>query len=108
MDDHLLFFDEMILSAEDNSDELVHDQQRDQVAGTIKENFLKAQDIMKHFDDKNMVERSFELGDMVYLNLDLDRHTSLSLHRCLKLHLNIMYLLRFCQSGKLFSQDFAP
>jgi hypothetical protein len=29
MDDHLLFFDEMILSAEDNSDELVHDQQRD-------------------------------------------------------------------------------
>lgn len=41
---------------------------------------------MKHYADKRRKEREFSIGDMVYLKLQPYRHTSLSLHRQLKLH----------------------
>ena len=41
---------------------------------------------MKHFADKKRREREFTVGNMVYLKLQPYRHTSLSLHRHLKLH----------------------
>ena len=52
----------------------------------IKDNLLKAQARIKQQADKHRTERSFELGDMVYLKIQPYRHTSLSIHRSLKLH----------------------
>lgn len=52
----------------------------------IKNNLLKAQERMKYYADKKRKEREFSEGDMVYLKLQPYRHTSLSLHRHLKLH----------------------
>lgn len=52
----------------------------------IKDNLAKAQARIKHQADKNRSERQIEVGDMVYLKLQPYRHTSLSTHKCLKLH----------------------
>ena len=52
----------------------------------IKDNLLKAQARIKHQADKHRVERQLEVGDMVYLKLQPYRHSSLSIHRSLKLH----------------------
>jgi ribosomal protein L21E len=52
----------------------------------IKDTPLKAQARIKQQADKHRVERAFEIGDMVYLKIQPYRHTSLSAHRCLKLH----------------------
>ena len=52
----------------------------------IKENLTKAQERMKHFADKKRTDRELAVGDMVYLKIQLYRHTSLSIHRHLKLH----------------------
>jgi hypothetical protein len=41
---------------------------------------------MKKYADKHRKERTFEIGDMVYLKIQPYRHTSLSIHRSLKLH----------------------
>lgn len=41
---------------------------------------------MKHYVDKKRKERVFQEGDMVYLKIQPYRHTSLSIHRHLKLH----------------------
>ena len=41
---------------------------------------------MKSQADKHRQERTLEVGDMVYLKLQPYRHTSLNLHKCLKLH----------------------
>ncbi|XP_010230065.1 uncharacterized protein LOC104582310 [Brachypodium distachyon] len=61
--------------------------QRCQVAlQIIKDNLLKAQHRVKYYADKNRVERTLNVGDMVYLKIQPYRHTSLSLHRSLKLH----------------------
>lgn len=40
---------------------------------------------MTHFANKNRSERQLELGDMVYLKIQPYRHSSLSIHRCIKL-----------------------
>ena len=77
---------EMMLPSEEAGDTFTPDEQRAQIATQIKENLAKAQERMKHFADKNRVDRSFDIGDMVYLKLQPYRHTSLSIHRCLKLH----------------------
>lgn len=53
----------------------------------IKDNLLKAQERMKSYADKKRIEREFLVGDMVYLKIQHYRHTSLSLHRSLKLNL---------------------
>lgn len=68
---------------EDNDNLL---QNREVALEIIKQNLLKAQARMKHYADKKRKEREFSEGDMVYLKLQPYRHTSLSLHRHLKLH----------------------
>ena len=59
---------------------------RDTIAQQIKDNLLKAQERMKFFGDKKRSERQLAVGDMVYVKLQPYRHTSLSIHRHLKLH----------------------
>jgi hypothetical protein len=56
------------------------------IALQIKANLQKAQDRMKLQADKHRQERQLEVGDMVYLKLQPYRHTSLSIHICLKLN----------------------
>lgn len=57
----------------------------EQIAAQIKANLLKAQERMKHYADKKRSERSLDMGDMVYIKLQPYKHTTLSIHRCLKL-----------------------
>lgn len=56
------------------------------VMEVIKHNLSKAQARMKQYADQKKKEREFIVGDMVYLKLQPYRHTSLSLHKHLKLH----------------------
>lgn len=58
----------------------------EQTAAHIKDNLLKAQARMKHYADQKRSERTLAVGDMVYLKLQPYRHTTLSIHRHLKLH----------------------
>ena len=51
----------------------------------LKENLLRAHNLMKQYADKNRSERSFEVGDLVYLKLQPYRQTSIALRRNLKL-----------------------
>jgi hypothetical protein len=41
---------------------------------------------MVQFANRNRSERLLEIGDMVYLKVQPYRHSSLSIHRCIKLH----------------------
>ncbi|XP_073363438.1 uncharacterized protein [Aegilops tauschii subsp. strangulata] len=68
----------------EDSDNLL--QNREVALEIIKQNLLKAQERMKYYADKKRKETEFSVGDMVYLKLQPYRHTSLSLHRHLKLH----------------------
>ncbi|XP_020152763.1 uncharacterized protein [Aegilops tauschii subsp. strangulata] len=68
---------------EDNENLL---QNRELAVEVIKQNLIKAQARMKFFADRNRKEREFVVGDMVYLKIQPHRHTSLSLHRHIKLH----------------------
>jgi hypothetical protein len=52
----------------------------------IKDNLIKAQTRIKHQADKHRSERELSVGDMVYLKIQPYRHTSLSTHKCIKLH----------------------
>jgi hypothetical protein len=52
----------------------------------IKDNLFKAQCRIKHQADKHRSDREFSIGDMVYLKIQSYRHTSLSTHKCIKLH----------------------
>lgn len=70
----------------DDSDALSVSTATEAIATQIKENLLKAQERMKHFAEKNRSERTLDVGDMVYFKIQPYRHTSLSLHRILKLH----------------------
>ncbi|XP_071917193.1 uncharacterized protein [Coffea arabica] len=45
----------------------------------------RAQNLMKQYADRNRSERSFEVGDLVYLKLQPYRQTSIALRRNLKL-----------------------
>lgn len=69
---------------DDNARQIL--QNRQLATQLIKDNLLKAQARIKHQADKHRTERSFEAGDMVYLKIQPYRHTSLSIHRSLKLH----------------------
>lgn len=51
----------------------------------LKENLCKAQSRMKHFAYKNRTDRTFEVGDQVYLKLQPYRQNSVHLRRHLKL-----------------------
>jgi hypothetical protein len=61
-------------------------QDRQQATQIIKENLTKAQNRIKKYADRKIKERELLDGDMVYLKIQPYRHTSLSLHRSLKLH----------------------
>jgi hypothetical protein len=52
----------------------------------IKDHLTKVQVRIKLQAEKHITEREFKVGDMVYLKSQPYRHTSLSAHRCLKLH----------------------
>ena len=59
---------------------------RNSIAQQIKDNLLKAQERMKFFADKKRSDRNLEVGDMVHVKIQPYRHTSLSIHKHLKLH----------------------
>ena len=52
---------------------------------TLQQNLLQAQSRMKKFADANRTERSFEIGDMVYLKMQPYREIALGLRNALKL-----------------------
>ncbi|KAL5714908.1 hypothetical protein ACHQM5_016810 [Ranunculus cassubicifolius] len=64
-------------------DQFVHE--RSQALEIIKSNLQEAQSRMKYFADKNRVERSFEVNDMVFMRLQPYRQNSVSLWRNLTL-----------------------
>lgn len=76
----------MLLPIDENANELIPNATTAEIAEQIKQNLLKAQERMKEQADKNRTERQLEVGDMVYLKIQPYKHTSLSIHRCLKLH----------------------
>lgn len=47
---------------------------------------IKAQERINKYANKKRTEREFAVGDMAYLKIQPYRHTSLNLHRSLKLH----------------------
>lgn len=51
----------------------------------IKNYLIKAQKWMKQMADKNRIERSFKLGDLVFLKLHPHRQSSVNFRRNLKL-----------------------
>ncbi|XP_026377071.1 uncharacterized protein LOC113271424 [Papaver somniferum] len=59
--------------------------QRDVVLDILKDSLHKSQESMKFYAEKNRVERSFEVGDKVYLKLHPYRQASMALRRNLKL-----------------------
>jgi hypothetical protein len=76
-----------VVLLDDAEEEAMGMLQRRQLANElIKDNLTKAQERMRKYANKNRKERTFELGDMVYLKIQPYRHTSLSIHRSLKLH----------------------
>lgn len=60
-------------------------QQRLQVLAQLKENLSQAQHRMKQYADLKRTERSFEIGDMVFLKLHPCRQSSLALRSNFKL-----------------------
>lgn len=63
-----------------------HLRNRDKALQVIKDNLAKAQARTKHQADKHRTEREFAVGDIVYLKIQPYRHTSLSIHKSVKLH----------------------
>lgn len=60
-------------------------QQRHAISQLLREHLLKAQHRMKFFADQHRTERSFQVGDWVYLKLQPYKQQSLALRACLKL-----------------------
>ncbi|XP_026396929.1 uncharacterized protein LOC113291634 [Papaver somniferum] len=61
-------------------------QRRDVVLDILKETLHKTQERMKWFADKKRTDRSFEVGDLVYLKLQPYRQTSIALRNNFKLY----------------------
>ena len=60
-------------------------QDRMRISASIKENLLKAQQQTKYFADRHRTERSFEVGDLVFLKLQPYRQQTMAIRRNLKL-----------------------
>jgi translation initiation factor IF-1 len=72
---------------DDNTETAAEMLQNSQVANQIiKRNLQEAQNRMVHFANRNRSDRELLVGDMVYLKVQPYRHSSLSIHHCIKLH----------------------
>jgi hypothetical protein len=76
---------ELLIPIDDSDHSLLPNSTPEAITLQIKANLQKAQERMKLQADRNRSERHLEIGGMVYLKLQPYRHTSLSIHRCLKL-----------------------
>jgi hypothetical protein len=59
--------------------------EKDHMLKTLQHNLTQAQNRMKKFADMKRTERTFEVGDMVYLKMQPYRETALGLRNALKL-----------------------
>ena len=60
-------------------------QERMRVSGSLKDHLTKAQQRMKFFADQQRTERSFAVGDWVFLKLQPYRQQTVAIRKCLKL-----------------------
>ena len=60
-------------------------QERLRISSSIKDHLAKAQQRMKHFADQKRTERTFEVGDWVFLKLQPYRQQTVAIRKCLKL-----------------------
>ena len=60
-------------------------REKEHMLQCLQQNLLKAQDRMKKYADANRTERSFSVGDLVYLKMQPYRETALGLRKALKL-----------------------
>jgi ribosomal protein L21E len=60
-------------------------QEKDRIMKSLQQNLLQAQNRMKKYADLKRTERTFEIGDMVYLKMQPYRETALGLRNSLKL-----------------------
>ena len=60
-------------------------QEKEHMLHRLQQNLLKAQERMKKYADANRTERSFQVGDLVYLKMQPYRETALGLRNALKL-----------------------
>ncbi|XP_071923075.1 uncharacterized protein [Coffea arabica] len=60
-------------------------QERMRILACIKEHLLKAQQRTKYFVDRHRTERSFEVGDLVFLKLQPYRQQTIAIRKNLKL-----------------------
>jgi hypothetical protein len=77
---------EIFLADDTVEDVVTMIQRRQEANATIKENLKQAQERMVHFANQNRSDRQLQEGDMVYFKVQPYRHSSLSIHRCIKLH----------------------
>jgi hypothetical protein len=67
------------------ADTTVTIQEKDHMVKILQANLLQAQNRMKKYADANRTERTFLVGDMVYLKMQPYRETALGLRNALKL-----------------------
>jgi hypothetical protein len=60
-------------------------QEQEEILKSLQYNLQQAENKMKKFADLNRTERSFEVGDLVYLKMQPYRETALGLRNSLKL-----------------------
>ena len=60
-------------------------QERMRISGSLKDHLTKAQQRMKFFADQQRTERSFAVGDWVFLKLQPYRQQTVAIRKCLKL-----------------------
>ncbi|XP_071929039.1 uncharacterized protein [Coffea arabica] len=73
------YFDSMVLAATNMVQEI------SRISSSIKEHLAKAQQRMKHYADQHRIERSFAVGDWVFLKLQPYRQQTVAVRKCLKL-----------------------
>lgn len=60
-------------------------QERMRISSSIRDHLAKAQQRMKYFADQRRTERTFAVGDWVFLKLQPYRQQSIAIRKCLKL-----------------------
>ena len=60
-------------------------KQRNQILSLLKENLEQTQNRMKCMANQKRLERDFELGEWVFLRLQLYRQSSVALRRSMKI-----------------------